>query len=98
MPSVTTSRRKLGKSTLRSASRTRSGVRSAMRATLAAGCAKGNARDLDNHPAIPLSPAVHGEPLARRGSAIPAAVHDDLGRVEERLAAELGSREPRLEE
>ena len=43
-----------------------------------------------------------GEPLARPASsplpAIPAAVQRDLVRVEERLAAELTSREPRLEE
>ena len=43
-----------------------------------------------------------GDPLARRTSsslpAIPAAVQQDLARVEERLAAELTSREARLEE
>jgi octaprenyl-diphosphate synthase len=45
---------------------------------------------------------VSGDPLARRTSsslpAIPAAVQQDLARVEERLAAELTSREARLEE
>src|SRR5262245_20507420 len=103
MPSVTTSRRKPGKSTARSASRTRSGVTSAMRATVAAGSAKGNARDLDFGAIIQLSPVVSGEIVAQRGAsaplpAIPAAVQEDLARVEERLAAELTSREARLEE
>jgi octaprenyl-diphosphate synthase len=45
---------------------------------------------------------VSGDPLARLTSpslpAIPAAVQQDLARVEERLAAELTSREARLEE
>ncbi|HMG27329.1 MAG TPA: polyprenyl synthetase family protein, partial [Acidimicrobiia bacterium] len=43
------------------------------------------------------------EPVAHRAAStppatIPPAVHDDLARVEERLRAEIGSREARLEE
>jgi octaprenyl-diphosphate synthase len=73
-----------------------------MRATVAAGSPKGNARVLDIRAAFPFIPAVSGEPLARRASpslpAIPPAVQRDLDRVEDRLRAELVSREARLEE
>jgi octaprenyl-diphosphate synthase len=59
-------------------------------------------RVLDIGAGISFISAVSGEPLARPASsplpAIPAAVQRDLVRVEERLAAELTSREPRLEE
>ncbi len=74
-----------------------------MPATVAAGRAKGNARILDIGAIIQLSPAVSGEPVAQPASSapmpvIPAAVQDDLARVEERLVAELTSREERLQE
>src|SRR5262249_26070214 len=104
MPSVTTSRRKLGKITPRSAVRTPSGVRSAMRATVLGGSVKGHAtRVLDLAAGFPLSPAVAAEPRAQGiasapTAAIPAEVQDDLARVEERLLAEITSREPRLGE
>jgi len=60
-------------------------------------------RVLDFGAIIQLSPAVSGEPVAQRAApaampVIPAAVQDDLARVEERLAAELTSREARLQE
>lgn len=74
-----------------------------MAATVATGARKGNARVLDFVPIIPFIPAVSGEPVAQRAASaplpvIPPAVQADLARVEDRLVAELTSREPRLEE
>jgi octaprenyl-diphosphate synthase len=62
---------------------------------------KGNAHILDFGPGIKLSPAVSGESVAHGTPspvpAIPPPVQDDLARVEDRLVAELTSREARLE-
>ncbi len=63
---------------------------------------RGNAR-LDFASDSLLSPSVSGTPLARPVQTavmpeIPAAVLEDMARVEARLRAELTSREPRLEE